>query len=173
MSTPCRNFVNLKKPKRMPLKIILFTLTMMVVSCVNKNAITSLTPASETKDSQDLAVKRIQQEKDEKIVRFAYDSSKIDQDSAKYIDKKIVSWLKENPNVKIIIEGHCDERGSNEYNQSLGKKRGDAVLTYLAYKGVSKSRMKVISYGETKPLSLGHGEEYWSNNRRSVVVTTK
>ncbi len=158
----------------MLLRIMFAAIALLVSSCSSKNASTSLTSATETKNNnQDLTIQRIKQEKDEKIVRFAYDSSKIDQDSAKYIDKRIVVWLKENPNVNVIIEGHCDERGSDKYNYSLGKKRGDAVLKYLTNKGISKSRMKVLSYGETKPLSPGHNEESWSNNRRAVVITVK
>ena len=78
--------------------------------------------------------------------------------------------LKRFPKVKIAIEGHCDERGSVEYNLALGERRAEAVKRYLAKLGVSVSRVDIISYGEEKPLVYGHSEDAWAKNRRGEFL---
>ena len=70
-------------------------------------------------------------------------------------------------NVRIVVEGHCDERGTNEYNLGLGERRASAVKNYLVSLGVSASRIKTISYGEEKPFAAGHNEAAWKQNRRA------
>ena len=77
------------------------------------------------------------------------------------------SWLLDNPDVEIEIEGHCDERGTNEYNMALGERRSDSALKYLVNAGVKTSRISSISYGEEKPLDPGHDEIAWAKNRRA------
>lgn len=74
--------------------------------------------------------------------------------------------LKAAANVKIVVEGHCDERGTNEYNLGLGERRASAVKNYLVSLGISSSRIMTISYGEEKPFAMGHGEDAWKQNRR-------
>jgi peptidoglycan-associated lipoprotein len=74
------------------------------------------------------------------------------------------------PRVKIQVEGHCDERGTNEYNLALGERRANAAKKYLVSLGVSTDRISSISYGEEKPLDAGHNEEAWSKNRRGHFV---
>lgn len=76
-------------------------------------------------------------------------------------------YLRGNPHVMVWIEGHCDERGTNEYNLALGEKRARAAHDYLVQAGVDPSRMRVISYGEERPFALGHDEEAWRLNRRA------
>lgn len=76
-------------------------------------------------------------------------------------------YLLQHPTVEIIIEGHCDERGSNEYNMALGEKRALSAKKYLEMLGVSADRMSTISYGEERPIDLGHNEEAWAKNRRA------
>ncbi len=78
--------------------------------------------------------------------------------------------LKALSGVDIRIEGHCDERGSDEYNLALGERRAQAAMNYLATLGVPASRMSTISYGEEKPLDPGHNEEAWAKNRRAEFV---
>jgi len=75
--------------------------------------------------------------------------------------------LKTASGVKIVIEGHCDERSTNEYNLGLGERRASAVKNYLVSLGVSASRIKTISYGEEKPFAAGHNETAWKQNRRA------
>jgi peptidoglycan-associated lipoprotein len=72
-----------------------------------------------------------------------------------------------NKGVSVRIEGHCDERGSDEYNLALGEKRAQSVKTYMISLGVPAERMSIISYGEEIPLVMGHDEEAWAQNRRA------
>lgn len=78
--------------------------------------------------------------------------------------------LSKNPQTKISIEGHCDERGSVEYNLALGERRAESIKRYLSNLGISNSRMSTISYGEEKPLVFGHNEDAWAKNRRGELV---
>lgn len=103
-------------------------------------------------------------------VYFAYDSYALTNEARNTI-KSNANWLKANPNAKVQIEGHCDERGTVEYNMALGDRRANAVKNYLANLGVSKNRMETISYGEERPADTGHDEGAWSRNRRAVFVT--
>jgi len=79
----------------------------------------------------------------------------------------IASLLKSNPSWKVLIEGHCDERGTNEYNLGLGEQRALSTKRYLGSLGVPESRFQTISYGEERPVALGHDEEAWAKNRRA------
>lgn len=81
--------------------------------------------------------------------------------------------LKQYPNVKLLIEGHCDERGTIEYNLALGERRAMTVKKYLVNWGISPLRLSTISYGKERPLVPGHLPETWSKNRRAVFVITK
>lgn len=82
-------------------------------------------------------------------------------------------FMAAHPSVKIRIEGNCDERGTEEYNLALGKKRAKAAAEYLISKGISEDRIDTISYGESKPLDSGHTEEAWAKNRRDHFVIIK
>ncbi len=79
-------------------------------------------------------------------------------------------WMKERPLIKIRIEGHCDERGSEEYNIALGAKRARSAQDYLIQLGINPSRLSTISYGESLPLDPGHNEDAWASNRRVHFV---
>lgn len=87
--------------------------------------------------------------------------------------KKNAAYLLKNSSAKVQIEGHCDERGSDEYNLALGEKRAKAALNYLETLGVSADRLSVISYGKEKPLDPGHDEAAWAKNRRDEFVLIK
>lgn len=102
-------------------------------------------------------------------VFFAFDKSNIDNEARKVLDLT-AEWLKENRDVKLLIEGHADERGTKEYNIALGHRRASSVKTYLVSKGISASRIKTISYGKEKPEVIGKGEAVWAKNRRAVTV---
>jgi peptidoglycan-associated lipoprotein len=79
----------------------------------------------------------------------------------------IASWLKENPDTRVLIEGHCDERGTNEYNMALGEQRALAARRYLVGLGIESDRLTTISYGEERPLAFGSTEDAWAQNRRA------
>lgn len=101
-----------------------------------------------------------------KDVHFAFDSYELDA-SARMILNANADWLKANSGVRAQIEGHCDERGTNEYNMVLGEKRARAAYDYLRTLGVDASRMSTVSYGEELPLDPRHNEEAWAKNRRA------
>jgi len=82
------------------------------------------------------------------------------------------AFLKKFPNVKIQIEGHCDERGTNEYNLALGERRANSTKKYITSLGITADRVSTISYGEEKPLDPGHNEEAWTKNRRANFLIT-
>ncbi len=84
--------------------------------------------------------------------------------------EKQARWLKEYGNLNVLIEGHCDERGTREYNLALGEKRAMAVRNYLVALGVSPERIETISYGKERPTALGSNSSAWSQNRRGVVI---
>lgn len=84
--------------------------------------------------------------------------------------KENAAWLKKNPKMKIQIEGHCDERGTAEYNLALGERRANMTKRYLVSLGIASNRISIISYGEERPLDPGHHEEAWTKNRRAHIV---
>lgn len=98
-------------------------------------------------------------------VHFAFDSYALDA-TAKDIMKANAEWLKANPSAKVQAEGHCDERGTNEYNMVLGGNRAHAGASYLASLGIDASRISTVSYGEELPLDPAHNEAAWAKNRR-------
>jgi peptidoglycan-associated lipoprotein len=102
-------------------------------------------------------------------IYFEFDQS-ILSDTAKQNLTKKAEWLKAFPSAKALIEGHCDERGSAEYNLALGQKRADAAMQYLVSLGINANRLSTISYGKEKPLNTGHNEEAWAKNRRAHFV---
>lgn len=101
-----------------------------------------------------------------KDVQFAFDSYDIDT-TGRSILQGNASWLKENSDSTFVIEGHCDERGTPEYNMALGQKRAQSVYDYLRGLGIGAERMSTVSYGEELPLDPRHNEVAWSKNRRA------
>lgn len=106
-----------------------------------------------------------------KDIHFAFDSAALSE-SARAMLKTHAQWLKGNPAARIQIEGHCDERGTAEYNMALGAKRAQAAFDYLATLGVAANRMSTVSYGEEIPLCKEHNEECWAKNRRDRFVVS-
>lgn len=99
-------------------------------------------------------------------VHFPYDSSELS-NSAQGVLALNAQWLKDHANIRVEIEGHCDERGDEEYNLALGAKRAKVVFDYMVSQGVPPANMQTISYGESVPLDPGHTEDAWAKNRRS------
>jgi peptidoglycan-associated lipoprotein len=100
---------------------------------------------------------------------FAYDKANIRDDQTAALSDN-VGWLKANSGARILIEGHCDERGTAEYNLALGERRAKAVKDYLVGAGIAADRVSTISYGKERPFVLGHDESAWKWNRRAHVV---
>ena len=101
-------------------------------------------------------------------VLFGYDSSELDDEDRSILDNQ-GKFLNQNPSLKVTIEGHCDERGTREYNLALGEKRASAVKDYLISVGINSDRISVVSYGKERPQVLGSNKAAWSMNRRSVT----
>ncbi|MAZ80734.1 MAG: peptidoglycan-associated lipoprotein [Rickettsiales bacterium] len=165
------------------LKNLLILVTLFVISsCQHNNKTTNI-----KKDDQYQAInnekqaEKINEETQAKIdeqieevevkdrIFFAYDSAKLTNDAKAILDVQS-QWLLSDESINIIIEGHCDERGTREYNIALGEKRASVVQDFLISKGVSKNRIKTISYGKEKPAFFGTSAEIMSKNRRSVTV---
>ena len=102
-------------------------------------------------------------------VFFNYDSSELDSDAQELLQDQ-VAWLKQYSYVSVIIEGHCDERGTREYNLALGEKRAQSVKNYLISLGISSDRVSTISYGKERPAVVGSNDGAWAQNRRSVTI---
>jgi len=102
-------------------------------------------------------------------VYFAFDSSAIDDESRAIIEAH-ASYLASNKGIKVVFEGHADERGSREYNLALGERRSQAVERMAKLLGVGGDRIKVVSYGEEKPLCQEHNESCWTQNRRVEII---
>ena len=101
-------------------------------------------------------------------VLFDYDSAKLDS-SAKILLDAQSRFLRANTDLNFIVEGHCDERGTREYNLALGEQRATAVRDYLVIQGIDPDRIKVISYGKEKPAVVGSNNMAWSKNRLSLI----
>ncbi|PMG76403.1 peptidoglycan-associated lipoprotein [Shewanella sp. 10N.286.51.B7] len=114
---------------------------------------------------------RVEQEelRAQNIIYFDFDRSEVQSENAAIIQAH-GNYLVEHPNVRVLIEGHADERGTPEYNIALGERRAKAIAKYLQSMGVQASQMSVVSYGEEKPLDFSRSESGFAKNRRGVLV---
>ena len=103
--------------------------------------------------------------KDLQVIYFAYDSFTLDDGARAALDAN-AKLLRDNPSLNVSVDGHCDERGTVEYNQALGQKRAEAVTAYLSDQGLAGNRFRVISYGKERPADEDHDEAAWARNRR-------
>ena len=101
-----------------------------------------------------------------KDINFEYDKYDIRPSDAKILDAS-AAWLKTNPRNLLLIEGHCDERGTNEYNLALGERRAKAAMSYLVALGIQANRISIVSYGEERPVCQESSEACWAKNRRA------
>jgi peptidoglycan-associated lipoprotein len=132
---------------------------------------TSNTTATTGVQSESIDPHSIQyvQEKYGDKVFFDFDSSVIRADAEATI-KNWATWMQNYPDVNVVIEGHCDERGTREYNLALGERRANAVKNVLVALGIDPSRISTISYGKERPAVEGHNEAAWAANRRGVLT---
>jgi len=105
----------------------------------------------------------------QRVIYFAYDSDEVAEQDRELIAAH-AAFLSANPDVKVSVEGHTDERGAREYNIALGERRAQAVRRMLEFQGVSPQQITTVSYGEEKPAVEGHDESAWSMNRRVELV---
>ena len=102
-------------------------------------------------------------------VYFDFDNATLDYQAQELLKQKAM-WLRDYPEANVVIEGHCDERGTNAYNLALGERRAESAKAFLVNLGISDARLTTISYGEEKPLDMGQNEESWAKNRRAAFV---
>lgn len=125
---------------------------------------TVITPTAPIRDDQ--AMKAAAQAEALTTIYFDFDRFDI-RPPADTALKTTAAWLLKNPAITIEIAGHCDERGTNEYNMALGERRANAARKYLTEQGIASTRMRTVSYGEERPVDSGHDETAWSKNRRA------
>lgn len=112
------------------------------------------------------SLEQINKEQPLAMIHFDYDKYFVRED-AKQVLQKNAAWLGKFRTVKLLVEGHCDERGTEDYNLALGEKRAKSAFDFLVSLGVSADRMRIISYGKSQPLTSGHDEASWQKNRRA------
>ncbi|MCS3432051.1 peptidoglycan-associated lipoprotein Pal [Klebsiella sp. BIGb0407] len=128
---------------------------------------TGMSNGSVSSDEQ--ARLQMQQLQQNNIVYFGLDKYDVSPEFGNMLDSH-ANFLRSNPSYKVTVEGHADERGTPEYNISLGERRANAVKMYLQGKGVSADQISIVSYGKEKPAVLGHDEAAYAKNRRAVLV---
>jgi len=102
-------------------------------------------------------------------IHFAFDSSSLSEQARRILSSK-AEYLRTYPDVKVTIEGHCDERGTEIYNMALGKRRAESVKVFLSKLGIGSERLNTVSYGEDQPIAMGQNEASWATNRRAEFV---
>lgn len=105
-------------------------------------------------------------------VYFAFDKFNLTDESKRILERN-AKEMQSSPSATLVIEGHCDERGTVEYNLALGEKRAKAAMSYLTTLGIQASRVEVVSYGKSRPFDAGHNEDAWAKNRRAHFVINR
>lgn len=103
---------------------------------------------------------------------FQYDESTLDADAQAALTAS-ANWLRNNPSYNLLVEGHCDERGTEQYNLALGDRRANTVKEYLQTLGLDSGRIRTVSYGEERPFDEGHDDSSWAKNRRAHLVLVR
>lgn len=179
----------MQKTKRlMPVIFLVILALLITASCSKKTVTTTKDPkygSTQTAATPEQTSTSVQQgdlvqsqtisatDSDERVmmvmledIYFEFDKSTLTPQAKETLVKK-AEWLRANLDVSVIIEGHCDERGTNEYNLALGDRRAASTKTFLVDLGISPLRLTIISYGEERPLVSGRNEEAWAKNRRA------
>lgn len=105
------------------------------------------------------------------MIHFEFDSSNLSAESRQILTRK-ADILRQYPQIKLIVEGHCDQRGTSEYNLALGERRAQSAAQYLANLGIGADRLSTVSYGKERPLDPGNGQAAWAKNRRDEFRAT-
>ncbi|MDI6742875.1 MAG: peptidoglycan-associated lipoprotein Pal [Smithella sp.] len=171
--------------KRIMAVSLVYLITLLFTACSHKASISD-NQVIGTSDNQETAhvIKTIPDSKSNQSssdfsgvpffqdIYFDYDQHILASES-RAILLNLADYLKKNQNVRLLIEGHCDERGTDEYNLALGQRRANSVAHYLQNLGISSKRISTVSYGEERPLIPESTEEAWSKNRRAHFVLTQ
>lgn len=119
--------------------------------------------------SSDMPAAQLDRLKQENVVYFGFDKYDVSAEYEELLNAH-ANYLRVNPGVRVVIEGHADERGTPEYNIALGERRANAVQMYLQGKGVPEGQLSIMSFGKEKPVVIGHDEAAYAKNRRAVLV---
>ena len=166
--------------------MLVISLLVLTVSCQKKTVALQNEPMATTieddtvkpaeEENVDSAAKLQESESDkmtevvmQENIYFEFDKSILSEAARESLVKN-GEWLRYNPDVAITIEGHCDERGTNDYNLALGDRRAESVKAFLIDLGIDASRLATITYGEERPAESGHGEAFWAKNRRAYFL---
>jgi len=149
-------------------------------ACSKKQVKQEAPPAAAVPEESDLNAKEFVEPSDIdpalakifKDIYFDFDRFNLKPEAKKTLDG-IAEWLKSNSSYRVLIEGHCDERGTNEYNLALGERRANSAKSYLIGLGIAEKRISTISYGEEKPQCTEHNEGCWSKNRRGHFLLAR
>jgi len=169
------------------LALVFFVLAVGLNSCASKKKITEEPVKKEEvkapprRPTPPAVVPRTPEKVEEVVPRdlsfatiyFDFDKSDIRSNQRNAINRN-AQLMSKYRTVRVSIEGHCDERGTEEYNMALGQRRADSIRSYLIDYGISNSRIRIVSYGEMRPVDSGHNEAAWSQNRRAeIIITTR
>ena len=150
---------------------LFFAGILLISGCETIGGSSSVSASGEFGDSKQANLQAYLQNEIGDRVYFETDKHNISSSSAFTLESQ-ANWLKSTPGFQLLIEGHCDERGTREYNLALGERRGNAVKEFLTSLGVDPGRLTVISYGKERPAAEGSTSEAWSENRRAVLVVS-
>ena len=163
----------------MNMKIVgALAVTLLVAGCSSKSQTGSQTDQTGMTDQTQMggsAIPGSEEDLKQNVgdrVFFELDRSELSQEARQTLDRQ-AAWLKRYPAVRVTLEGHCDERGTREYNMALGARRANAARAYLVALGIQSARIQTVSYGAERPAVLGTGEAVWSQNRRAVTVVAQ
>ena len=120
---------------------------------------------AELKRQQEAREKAAKEEFVNENVHFGFDDATLTRKAREILAQK-AEWLRSHPDLEVVIEGHCDERGTKEYNMALGQRRAQSIKNFLVNAGIDADRLDTISYGEERPVDPRHNEEAWAKNRR-------
>ena len=154
---------------------LLFVIPAMLFSVSCQKKVVDATPAPVAEETEDVMVKeeavvyRAPSVVMQEDIYFAFDKSTLTPAAQDNLLRK-AEWLRGNSDATVTIEGHCDERGTNEYNLALGDRRAESAKSFLIDLGIDPSRLTTISYGEERPVDPRNAEEAWAKNRRDHFV---
>ena len=153
----------------MKIYTLLFASLLVLVGCETMDSSSSDSKYDFDGDSKQSNLQAYLQNEIGDRIYFETDKHNINSASAYTLESQ-ANWLNSTPGFQIVIEGHCDERGTREYNLALGERRANAVKEFLVSLGVDSSRLQIISYGKERPSAEGSTSEAWSENRRVVTI---
>ena len=169
-----------------PALVMILATMSFFVSCA-KEAIQNQTAQSQTSDSADTDSRQAARQEEDRArtategneaagtaftdekIHFAFDSAVLSEEARRILADK-ADYLRANPVIRVTVEGHCDERGTDAYNMALGERRAEAVRDFLVNLGIGVNRFNTVSFGEERPIALGQDEASWAQNRRAQFV---